>query len=69
MQLHISHSQQQCGEDIDFVNAAWARQYSTQRTRHVDVDFFQPQADVWYTVWMHLQLNTAGAPLQCHCFG
>lgn len=54
-----------CGDDFEFSNDLWARTYSTPKTPEVPRNFFQPQPDEWYTVWSHVQMNSAGV-LRCH---
>ena len=49
-----------CGDDFEYSNDIWAREYTTDKTPVVPKNFFQPNADEWYTVWSHIQMNTAG---------
>lgn len=51
-----------CGDDFEYSNQLWSRIYSTPRTPEVPKDYFQPNPDEWYTVWSHVQMNTAGPP-------
>lgn len=51
-----------CGDDFEFGNEVWAREYFTPKDPVVPKDFFQPNPDEWYTIWSHVAMNTAGAP-------
>ena len=55
-----------CGDDFDYKNAMWARYYASPKTKSIYADYFQPEAGVWYTVWSHIKMNTAGATLMKH---
>lgn len=56
-----------CGDDFEYSNQLWSRIYSTPRTPEVPKDYFQPNPDEWYTVWSHVQMNTAGVYLVRMC--
>lgn len=56
-----------CGDDFEFRHPMWERQYRTARAPNVPKDFFQPDTDAWYTLWSHVQMNTAGARRAAHC--
>ena len=49
-----------CGDDFEYSNNVWAREYSTLNQPVISKNFFQPNPDEWYTVWSHIQMNTAG---------
>jgi hypothetical protein len=57
-----------CGDDFDFSNPVWARQYKTAHVPVVPKDFYQPSANEWYTIWSHVQMNTAGT-ISGHALG
>ena len=50
-----------CGDDVEYSNEVWSRQYSTNRDPSIMADFFQPDPNTWYTIWSHIAMNTAGA--------
>ena len=49
-----------CGDDFEYSNDLWAREYRTNRVPVIPKNFFQPNPDEWYTVWSHVKMNTAG---------
>lgn len=49
-----------CGDDFEYSNDLWAREYSTPKEPVVPKNFFQPAADEWYTIWNHVAMNDAG---------
>ena len=53
--------EESCGDDFSYRNAKWARTYTTPSGRSVAADYFQPQPGVWYTIWQHVKMNSAGA--------
>jgi hypothetical protein len=53
-----------CGDDFEFSNDAWARIYRTNREPVMPENFFQPKQEEWYTIWSHVQMNSAG--VCCH---
>eukprot|EP00892_Ulva_mutabilis_P008553 jgi/Ulvmu1/606/UM001_0614.1 len=57
-----------CGDDFEYSNELWARQYRTNREPVVPKDFFQPNPDEWYTIWSHVKMNTAGPPDEAQRF-
>lgn len=58
-----------CGDDFEYSNELFAREYSTNRVPVIPKDFFQPKAEEWYTVWSHVKMNTAGQSswMLCDC--
>ena len=49
-----------CGDDFEYENDMWAATYRTQKTPQVNVSFFQPNPEEWYTIWSHVKMNSAG---------
>ena len=63
MQAYVYHMYKKhpCGDDFYFQNDIWARTYTSQKTKSIPASYYQPQAGVWYTIWSHVKMNTAGA--------
>lgn len=53
-----------CGDDFEYSNELFAREYSTNREPVIPKDFFQPKPDEWYTIWSHVKMNSAGQTAQ-----
>lgn len=49
-----------CGDDFEFSNDVWSRTYKTARQPELPKNFFQPKQDEWYTIWSHIEMNSAG---------